>query len=182
MSQHVKKVKIGHIGLGHMHSAGKMACVRRYPEIFDVVGAAFPGEEEVHSWTSYAEFAEIPRMTPEPEKIADVIYGLSAVYDDTYPEYVAEPDVKTFFSSYVFSEYDFESFELQKSILQSEGAVMDPYAYLTSDLDSLVLAGKDSLIYSIMEMNVPVQTAVDTVRDAVSDKIRTMVETYSRIK
>ncbi len=124
----------------------------------------------------------MPYFVDEPEKIAQVIYGLCAVYDDTYPDYVPDPDIKTAFSTYIFSDYDYETLELQKSIIQSEGALMDPYAYLTSDLDSVLLSGNNSLFYNIMQNNVPVQSAIDTVRDTVSDKIRTLVETYRRIR
>ncbi len=82
MSQHVKKIKIGHIGLGHMHSAGKMDCVRHYPELFDVVGLAVPEEEETHSWTSYAEFKDIPRMTVEELLNHDDLNAVMVECDD----------------------------------------------------------------------------------------------------
>ena len=36
------KIKVAQIGTGHAHAAGKMMAVRKYPEIFDVVGIAEP--------------------------------------------------------------------------------------------------------------------------------------------
>ncbi len=34
----MKKVKIGQIGIGHNHAEGKMLAVRKFPELFEVVG------------------------------------------------------------------------------------------------------------------------------------------------
>ena len=34
----MSKIKIGQIGIGHNHGEGKMAAVRKFPELFDVVG------------------------------------------------------------------------------------------------------------------------------------------------
>jgi predicted dehydrogenase len=42
-----------------------MACVRRYPELFDVVGVAVPEEEEIQAWTSRKEFDGLSWMTVE---------------------------------------------------------------------------------------------------------------------
>ena len=124
----------------------------------------------------------MPYHVQEPEKISQIIYGMCAVYDDGYPDYVAQPDIKTSFSTYVFSEADYETLELQKSIIESEGAKMDPYAYLTSDLDSIMLAGTNSLVYKIMMQNVPVQSALDTSREVMQDKINTLVQTYMQVR
>lgn len=38
----MKKLKIGQIGIGHNHAEAKMATVRKFPEVFDVVGVAEP--------------------------------------------------------------------------------------------------------------------------------------------
>lgn len=38
----MKKLKIGQIGIGHNHGAAKMETVRKFPEVFDVVGVAEP--------------------------------------------------------------------------------------------------------------------------------------------
>jgi len=36
----MKKIKIGHIGVGHPHSDGKLQCVRKFSDLFEVVGVA----------------------------------------------------------------------------------------------------------------------------------------------
>ena len=36
----VKKIRIGHIGTKHDHSSGKIDCIRKYPELFEIVGVA----------------------------------------------------------------------------------------------------------------------------------------------
>ena len=42
----MKKIKIGQIGIGHNHGGAKMEAVRKFPELFEVVGYA----EEDESW------------------------------------------------------------------------------------------------------------------------------------
>jgi len=42
----MKKIKIGQIGIGHNHGGAKMAAVRKFPELFEVVGYA----EENERW------------------------------------------------------------------------------------------------------------------------------------
>lgn len=34
----MRKIKVGHIGTLHDHSAGKLECIRKYPEVFEIVG------------------------------------------------------------------------------------------------------------------------------------------------
>ena len=41
----MKKIKIGQIGIGHNHGGAKMATVRNFPELFEVVGYAEENEE-----------------------------------------------------------------------------------------------------------------------------------------
>ena len=36
----MKKIKIGQIGIGHNHGESKMKAVRKFPELFEVVGYA----------------------------------------------------------------------------------------------------------------------------------------------
>lgn len=36
----MRRIKIGQIGVKHAHADGKMGCVRKFPEIFDIVGIA----------------------------------------------------------------------------------------------------------------------------------------------
>lgn len=34
----MKKIKIGQIGIGHNHGESKMKAVRKFPELFEIVG------------------------------------------------------------------------------------------------------------------------------------------------
>ena len=34
----MEKIRIGHVGTLHDHSAGKLACVKKFPDVFEVVG------------------------------------------------------------------------------------------------------------------------------------------------
>lgn len=43
----MKKIKIGQIGIGHNHGEAKMLAVRKFPELFEVVGYAEENEEWV---------------------------------------------------------------------------------------------------------------------------------------
>ena len=36
----MSKIRIGQIGIGHNHAEGKMLCVRKFPELFEVVGSS----------------------------------------------------------------------------------------------------------------------------------------------
>ena len=36
----MKKIKIGQIGIGHNHGEAKMQAVRKFPELFEVIGYA----------------------------------------------------------------------------------------------------------------------------------------------
>ena len=42
----MKKIKIGQIGIGHNHGEAKMLAVRKFPELFEIVGYA----EENECW------------------------------------------------------------------------------------------------------------------------------------
>ena len=41
----MKKLRIGHIGTKHDHSVGKLDCVRKFPDVFEVVGVVEEDEE-----------------------------------------------------------------------------------------------------------------------------------------
>lgn len=41
----MKKIKVGQIGIGHNHGEAKMLSVRKFPELFDIVGYAEENEE-----------------------------------------------------------------------------------------------------------------------------------------
>lgn len=59
----MKKIKIGQIGIGHNHGGAKMLAVRKFPELFEVVGWAEENEEWVKKRGQNPEYADLPRLT-----------------------------------------------------------------------------------------------------------------------
>ena len=41
----MKKIRIGHLGTYHDHSLGKLECILKYPDLFEVVGVVAESEE-----------------------------------------------------------------------------------------------------------------------------------------
>ena len=60
----MNRIKIGQIGIGHNHS-NKMAAVRRYPELFEVVGYAEENGEWIARRGETPAFAGLPRLSEE---------------------------------------------------------------------------------------------------------------------
>lgn len=65
MREHPKKIRIGQIGLGHSHGEGKMLAVRKFPELFEVVGYAEPNDEWVEKRGHSQAYADLPRLSVE---------------------------------------------------------------------------------------------------------------------
>jgi predicted dehydrogenase len=59
------KIKIGQIGIGHNHGSEKMRAVRKYPELFEVVGWCEEDEEWVKKRGGLDVYQGIPRLTRE---------------------------------------------------------------------------------------------------------------------
>ena len=57
-------LKIGQIGIGHNHS-DKLKAIKRYPELFQVVGYAEENEEWVARRGENATFVDVPRLSVE---------------------------------------------------------------------------------------------------------------------
>lgn len=73
------RLKIGQIGTTHPHAAGKMAAMRKFPDLWDVVGLVEPEAERGSVGASLA-YADVPRMS-EAELLATP--GLRAVAVET---------------------------------------------------------------------------------------------------
>ena len=60
----MRKIRIGQLGIGHNHGAGKMQAFRKFPERFEVVGYA----EEDATWRDlrggWPCYSDLPRMSP----------------------------------------------------------------------------------------------------------------------
>ena len=58
-------IKIGQIGIGHNHGAAKMLAIRKFPELFQVVGYAEEKEEWVEKRAQLPAYADLPRLSIE---------------------------------------------------------------------------------------------------------------------
>lgn len=56
-------IRIGQIGMAHDHAEGKMKTVRKYPEIFEVVGVAEENPEVLKKWGGYGCYQDLPQMS-----------------------------------------------------------------------------------------------------------------------
>lgn len=70
----MRKIKIGQIGIGHNHGEAKMLAVRKFPELFEVVGYAEENEEWIKSRGSLAGYQELKRMS-----VGEIIENCDAV-------------------------------------------------------------------------------------------------------
>ena len=66
-----KKIRIGQIGLAHAHGEGKMNAVRKFPELFEVVGFCEWSDELVEQRAGKDAYKDLPRMSEE-ELLANV--------------------------------------------------------------------------------------------------------------
>jgi len=80
----MKKIKIGQIGIGHNHAAEKMTTVRKFPELFEVVGYAEENERWIEKRGTLAAYEGLPRLTVEEViERSDAILVESDVWDLT---------------------------------------------------------------------------------------------------
>lgn len=121
--------------------------------------------------------ASMPYMVEMPEIVARMIYDINAVYDDSYPDYLAEPDVRKSYENYVFSESDYATLELAKSLTLNGKMVFDPYEYMAT-LDSLIFTGADSFYQTVLKKNVPVQTSLEISKNIISEELEKLVAKY----
>lgn len=69
------KIKIGQIGLAHAHGEGKMLAVRKFPELFEVVGYSEASDEIVERCAEKEAYKGLVRMSEEEllEKVDAVL-------------------------------------------------------------------------------------------------------------
>lgn len=58
-------IKIGQIGIGHNHGEAKMAAVRKFPELFQVIGYAEEDEEWIRKRGGMKGYQGLPRLSVE---------------------------------------------------------------------------------------------------------------------
>ena len=61
----MKKIKIGQIGIGHNHGSGKMEAVRKFPELFEIVGYSEESDEWIKERGDYECYRDLPRLSTE---------------------------------------------------------------------------------------------------------------------
>lgn len=60
-----KRIRIGHMGTKHDHSIGKLRCVRKFPEIFEIVGIGDDDPAQRDRLRHEFPYSEYPIMTTE---------------------------------------------------------------------------------------------------------------------
>ena len=58
-------IKIGQIGIGHNHAAAKMATLRKFPELFQVIGFAEESEAWIEKRGNLPAYEGLPRLSVE---------------------------------------------------------------------------------------------------------------------
>ena len=61
----MKKIKIGQIGIGHNHGEAKMKAVRKFPELFEVIGYAEENERWIEKRSHSKGYEGVPRLSVE---------------------------------------------------------------------------------------------------------------------
>lgn len=56
----MKKIKVGHIGTKHDHSRAKLEAIRKFPELFEVVGIVPESAEIAASFAGDKVYGDIP--------------------------------------------------------------------------------------------------------------------------
>ena len=61
----MRRIKIGQIGIGHNHGEAKMLAVRKFPELFEVVGYAEKNKQWIEKRGQSAGYKDLPLLTEE---------------------------------------------------------------------------------------------------------------------
>ena len=89
----MKRVRVGQIGIGHNHGAEKMRTVRKFPELFEVIGYAEENERWIEKRGSHPAYEGLERLSVD-EVIArsDLVFIESDVWEvPTWPNYQTIP-------------------------------------------------------------------------------------------
>ncbi len=80
----MKKIKIGQIGIGHNHGEAKMLAVRKFPEMFEVIGYAEENERWIEKRGNNKGYEGLPRLSVEEViERSDAVLIESDVWDLT---------------------------------------------------------------------------------------------------
>lgn len=61
----MERIKVGHIGTRHDHSRAKLDAIKKFPELFEVVGIVPENEEVAKSFVCDKVYGDVPVMTEE---------------------------------------------------------------------------------------------------------------------
>lgn len=56
----MKPIKLGHVGTMHDHSSAKLACVKKFPELFEVVGCVAESPQRAEELKANPIYADVP--------------------------------------------------------------------------------------------------------------------------
>lgn len=77
-------IRIGQIGIGHNHSMSKMSAVRKFPQLFEVIGYAEPNEKWIEKRGHHKGIEGLPRLSVEEIiRQSDAVLIESDVWDLT---------------------------------------------------------------------------------------------------
>ena len=77
-----KKIRVVHFGVGHDHSPQFLACLKQYPDIFEVVGACEPNPEMQDKFKEFSVYDDVPKFTEEEFfALEDVDAAIVEAYD-----------------------------------------------------------------------------------------------------
>ena len=80
----MERIKIGQIGIGHNHGSVKMAAVRKFPELFEVIGYAEENERWIEKRGKLSAYEGLPRLSVEEViERSDAVLIESDVWDLT---------------------------------------------------------------------------------------------------
>lgn len=78
----MKKIKVGQIGIGHNHGYEKLLAVRKFPELFEVIGFAEENPEWIEKRGNMEAYRDLPRLTvQEVIEKSDAVLIESDVWD-----------------------------------------------------------------------------------------------------
>ena len=82
MNKEGKKIRVVHYGIGHDHSPQFLACMKQYPDIFEIVGVCEPNPEMQELFSEFPVYDDVPRLTEE-EMLAlpDIDAAIVEAYD-----------------------------------------------------------------------------------------------------
>ena len=61
----MKKIRIGHLGTYHDHSYGKLECILKYPDLFEVVGVVAESEERKQEIMEKGVYKDVKFVTED---------------------------------------------------------------------------------------------------------------------